>query len=358
METKQPTEREQQEMETKQKVESEQLDDTPDNTTGENVSSDKLKILERIWTFCLEHKIIAAVTCFGVLLGGIGTLLLGIAAVLTVIRPNRVEVILPDEYISELRQLERREESLEIEKSLRKVEQNPKASFMNKAIAEIYRLEQVGKIDESIERWHSIADITEGIDNDLTAGAWFSIGYLYLKQAKTEKALSAYNEALRLKPGFANAYTNRGIAYANLEKYEEAIADYSEALRLDPESANAYNNRGNAKSSLRRYEEAIADYSEALRLDPGFTSAYNNRGAAKSDLGRYEEAIADYSEALRLDPESANVYINRGVAKNELGKIEESRSDFQAALRIAEQQGNENLKTAIEKILRDLKDRE
>ena len=99
-------------METKQKVESEQSDDAPDNTTGENVSSDKRKILERIWTFCLQHKLLAAVTCMGVLLGGIGTFLLGIAA----IRSDNSNLSLKGEDIVKFIQAIKSDETAQVEK--------------------------------------------------------------------------------------------------------------------------------------------------------------------------------------------------------------------------------------------------
>ncbi|MXV75926.1 hypothetical protein F4Z99_16835, partial [Candidatus Poribacteria bacterium] len=175
METKQPTEREQQEMKTKQKVASEQSIDAPDNTIGENVSSDKRKILERIWTFCVQHPIGAA-TCVGAVLVGIGTLLMGIAA----IRSDSSNLSLKGEDIIKFIQAVRSEDSPQVKKFIQKIERNPKASDIDRAVAEAYRLEKIGKIDDAIEKWRSIANVTEGVNNGLAAGAWFAVGYLYL----------------------------------------------------------------------------------------------------------------------------------------------------------------------------------
>ena len=44
----------------------------------------------------------------------------------------------------------------------------------------------------------------------------------------------------------AVAYLARGDGYADNRDYERAIADYDEALRLRPDWAEAYNNRGYA----------------------------------------------------------------------------------------------------------------
>ena len=49
---------------------------------------------------------------------------------------------------------------------------------MDRAIADAYSLQRAGRIDDAIERWRSIANIAETIDNDLAARAWLSVGYL------------------------------------------------------------------------------------------------------------------------------------------------------------------------------------
>ena len=179
---------------------------------------------------------------------------------------------------------------------------DPSPISLNKSIDEAHVLQRTGKIEEAIEKWRSITNGAERTNNDLAARAWFSISYLYLEQNKREKALSAYNEAIRLKPDFAEAYTNRGAAYVNLGKYAEAIADFDEAIRLKPDFAEAYFNRGVAKGKLGKYREAIGDYNEAIRLKPDFAEAYTNRGAAYVNLEKYAEAIADFDEAIPPGP--------------------------------------------------------
>ena len=64
------------------------------------------------------------------------------------------------------------------------------------------------------------------------AVAFFSIGYLLSEAGATEKSVSAYNLALRLKPDYADAYYNRGIAKVALGNSEKAKADFQTALEL------------------------------------------------------------------------------------------------------------------------------
>ena len=217
------------------------------------------------------------------------------------------------------------------------VQQNPDSSLIERVVAAALSLQQQNRIEEAIEKWRSIANITEGTDEH-TAEAWFNIGYLLspknVEGGDFAEAIAAYNKAIELNPNLAAAYNNRGVAKRNLGQYEAAIADYDAAIRLDSTYVAAYNNRGIAKMNLDQYEAAIADYDAAIRLDSTCTEAYNNRGIAKMNLDQYEAAIADYGAAIRLDSTYAEAYCNRGIAKGYLDQYEAAIADYGAAIRL------------------------
>ena len=213
------------------------------------------------------------------------------------------------------------------------VSEIPMASLIDKAIAQAVFLQQQGKRDEAIEKWRDIAQIVEGIDNDLAARAWFSVGYLF-QDENPEGCLLANNEAIRLKSDYAEAYNNRGAAKVALGQQEDAIADYNKAIRLKPDLAGIYYNRGQEKGKLGQCAEAIADYDEAIRLKPDYAEAYSNRGLVNFGLERYDDAIADYDEAIQLKSDLAEAYNNRGAAKVALGQIDEAISDYDKAIRL------------------------
>ncbi len=226
--------------------------------------------------------------------------------------------------ITKLVQPGKSEVSSEVEAILRSLQLEPGTSLIDKAIVEAVRLQQAGKTDDAIKQWSSIANIAEGIDNDIAAAAFFA----------------------------------RGVININLERDEEAISDLNEAIRLNPNYVEAYVLRGLSNNNLGRREEAISDANEAIRLNPNSTEAYFLRGLSNNNLGRREEAISDLNEAIRLNPNSAQAYFLRGTVKGNLSKLEEAKADYQTALKIAEQQGDEHLKTTIEEVLQGLKDKE
>ena len=238
--------------------------------------------------------------------------------------------------------------------TVKDVFENPKASLTDKVIADALDLQQQGRNKEAIEKWRVISSLAEGTDNDLAARARFSVGYL-LQGEDLNRSISAYDEAIRLKPeDAAGAYNNRGNTKHAFGGHEDAIADHDEAIRWKPDLAEAYNNRGSAKYMLGRHEGAIADYDEAIHLKPDYAEAYNNRGEAEAALNRHEAAIANCNEAIRLKSDLAEAYSNRGAAKAALGLKDEARKDFEIALELAENVGDTSLQTKAEQLLRDL----
>jgi tetratricopeptide (TPR) repeat protein len=86
-------------------------------------------------------------------------------------------------------------------------------------------------------------------------------------------------------------------------RLEEAIAHYEEAVRLKPDYAEAHSNLGNALGSLGRTRDAVAEYGEALRLRPDDARIHLGLALVLLKIpGREGEAAAQLREALRLQP--------------------------------------------------------
>lgn len=239
-------------------------------------------------------------------------------------------------------------------RTIKAVLENPESSPMEKAVAKALSLQEQGKKDEAVEAWRSIANIMQGIDDNLAAGAWFSIGYLYSEQGKHEDAIEAYSRSVDLKPNVVVPYNNRGNAKGELNQYEAAIKDFDKAISLNPDYAEAYINRGNAKDALGQLDSAMEDYDKAIALEPREVLAYYNRGNTKTKLGQYKAAIADFDEVLVLEPDDAITYYNRGIAKVVLDRRDEARDDLLKARVLAPKTGDENLIALVEQELQKL----
>ena len=181
----------------------------------------------------------------------------------------------------------------------------------------------------------AVGSLSPGTVVEGLADAYFGLGWLYhVPTGNNDKAIANYDQALKLKPDYADAYYNRGNAYADKAEYDRAIADYDQALKLKPDLDMAYNNRGSAYYYKGEYDHAIADFDQALKLKPDSAKAYNNRGNTYRKKGEYDRAIADCDKALQLKPDYANAYYNRGLAYDGKGDYDRAIADYDQALKL------------------------
>ena len=131
---------------------------------------------------------------------------------------------------------------------------------------------------------------------------YYSRGWDFYNRQDYDRAISEYNEAIKLEPDNATYYFARGVAYLDTNDYDKAISDYNEAIRLEPDNAGAYNNRGTAYYETEKYDKAISDYNKAIKLEPHFSAAYYNRGITLSKAGQGRSGSGRFrqSEAARL----------------------------------------------------------
>jgi tetratricopeptide (TPR) repeat protein len=61
-------------------------------------------------------------------------------------------------------------------------------------------------------------------------------------------------------------WIDEGNALVDLKRYEEALAAHEQAIRLDPNYAYAYSGKGNALNKLKRSKEALQYYEKVRQL--------------------------------------------------------------------------------------------
>jgi tetratricopeptide (TPR) repeat protein len=156
---------------------------------------------------------------------------------------------------------------------------------------------------------------------DDLADQYYGDGINYSSQGQYADAIAAYDKAVFIRPGNADAWNNRGIALENLGQYSEAISSYNKAVTLQPGSADAWYNRGVAFRKMGRYADAVASYDKAIAINPSYDEAWLNRGVALDYLGRYEESVASYDKALALQPDFTTARENRDLALSKLDRL-------------------------------------
>jgi len=186
-----------------------------------------------------------------------------------------------------------------------------------------------GKLEEAIVAWNKALLIKPGF-----AEAHNNIGAAFLSQGKFEEASAAYNKALLIKPDYANAHYNLGITLQELGRLEEAVASYRKAIALKPDYTEAHYNLGNTLQELGRSQDAEASYRKAIALKPDYADAHSNLGITLRELGRSKDAEASYRKAIALKPDYADAHSNLGVTLQELGKLEDALVQYKKSFEL------------------------
>ena len=140
------------------------------------------------------------------------------------------------------------------------------------------------------------------------AQAYLSRGLIYIRfKADWDRAIADYDEALKLNPKIAGAYTGRAAANLRKGNIDRALPDLNEGLRLDPKSPGVRNVFGYYYNKKGDHERALTEVNEALRLYPQYLYAFSNRGEIYESKGEYNKALADFRMALSLDPDKKQI---------------------------------------------------
>jgi len=156
-------------------------------------------------------------------------------------------------------------------------------------------------------------------------------GVAFLLLGKYDLASTELDEAIRLKPDWADAYAKRGALLTARRRLAEAVADQRTAIDLDPGNVEAHLGLARALCLLGRDEEALIDCAAAIRLRPDDARVQRGIGVLQFCAGRFEDAIASLSRSARLDPYDAYAVLWLHLARARAG--EDDARDYREAAR-------------------------
>lgn len=136
-----------------------------------------------------------------------------------------------------------------------------------------------------------------------------------------QKAIEYFEEAIKLDPGYALAYSALADAYVSYDFFgilapwetsKKAKTAAINALVIDDTLAEAHTALACVKMMYERdWSNAEREFKRAIELDPEFAHAHNWYSHFLMAMGRVDESFAESQIALRLDPldDSVNQYL-------------------------------------------------
>jgi tetratricopeptide (TPR) repeat protein len=192
--------------------------------------------------------------------------------------------------------------------------------------------------------WRHTVNVTEG-----NAVARQNLGSGLVEQRRFAEAAEQFQEALRVKPLYADAASNFGFVLAAQGNIDDAIVQYRQALALKPSIDRTHYLLGAALLTKGELAEAIEEFRAALKLNPDLPPALNDFAWVLAS--NPDPAVRDGTEAVRLAERACEITRFRdpqmigtlAAAYAEAGRFSEAISTAEKAKSLAEQIGRIDL---------------
>ena len=161
------------------------------------------------------------------------------------------------------------------------------------------------------------------------------MGNALRKKDDLTEAVACYQQAIKIKPNYFEAFNNMGLAMKGKDELAAAIESYAQAIKIKPDFAEAYNNKG--KSLLEATlgsDAAIDNFQQALKIKPDYADAHKNMGVALTEIGETDAAIDSFNMAIKIEPDCAESFSNLGIALYLRGDMDAAIQSQETAKRI------------------------
>jgi len=158
---------------------------------------------------------------------------------------------------------------------------------------------------------------------------WNNYGIALLNQQQYAQAIRAFEQVVKLRPDYPDAYTNVALANFRNENYDAAMESLNKALELAPGDARAVFYRASIQRQKGNLEEAEALFLSVLKKYPRMRDAHRELGYTYYQEHKYAEARVQYELLQGIDPDDLAAHYNLMLIYRRLGL--KDKADEQAA---------------------------
>jgi Serine/threonine protein kinase len=161
----------------------------------------------------------------------------------------------------------------------------------------------------------------------------------------SQRAIECFQEAVRIDPNYAVAYSGLGLGYAYLaiygyspakEVFPKAHEFANKAIELDPTIADPHTLLG-LLAFLQDHDLAgwERELRRALELNPNSTDGHRINALRLLFLSKFDESIAEVKRALEIEPLSLAGNINYAYCLFYSGRIDESEEQTKKTIELS-----------------------
>lgn len=144
------------------------------------------------------------------------------------------------------------------------------------------------------------------VSDNPKATEFYDAGNLMMKSGDYNRAIGAYEKALKADPRFIFALDHTAICYRRLEQYDKAIKYYKKSLDIFPQGHIALMNMAVCYKLLNKYPEAAECYDKLMFYQPMSGEGYFGMAGLQFDSQLYADALHNYFNALHLYSNAGN----------------------------------------------------
>lgn len=164
--------------------------------------------------------------------------------------------------------------------------------------------------------------------------AWNNLGNLCIKIGRDDEALIAFRKAIECNPRDPIGWNGLGNLYYRIGYLDDAIAAYRNAIQYMPTFAQPWNGLGDVYAAMSRVDEAMKAYHEAIELNKGYVTPWMRLGVLFTKQERNREAVKAYQRALDLDPRNPRIWNELGTIIIKCEDYEEAETAFSKAIEL------------------------
>jgi Flp pilus assembly protein TadD len=159
---------------------------------------------------------------------------------------------------------------------------------------------------------------------------WNNYGIGLLDAQQYAASAHAFEQVSRLRPDYADAFTNIAIANFQWERYDEARASLEKTLQLSPHNARALYYLALVERIQGRLDAAIGDLREVTAQFPRSRDAHRELGFSLYQQHRYDEARTEYETLQSIDPDDLAAHYVLSIVYRRLGMKEQAARESAA----------------------------
>jgi tetratricopeptide (TPR) repeat protein len=153
---------------------------------------------------------------------------------------------------------------------------------------------------------------------------WNNLGIALLDQFQYQESIQAFNETVKLRPDYADGYTNVGLTEIVWEKYDSARKAIRKALSLDPNSARAHYYDGLLQRRAGNTEQEIADFRMVVEKFPESRDARRELGITYYQQNQNSAALEQFEALQKIDPDDLAAHYNLSILYRRMGRTKEA----------------------------------